>query len=67
MVVVNDQTKESHEDESWVVDCRIEREGRVIWSGALTLASRSSFRDAMDAIDDFRKVKAPKIAKAYKG
>ena len=60
------QTGELSEVEDWYADCDVTYQGKKIWAGALPLAHPASYRDASEAVDDFRTKKAREIAKDYK-
>jgi hypothetical protein len=65
-VVTNAHTKKAEERDNWRVNCTIKRGDEVIHSGRLVLPYPASFREAMDAIDEFRTKKAPEILKKPK-
>jgi hypothetical protein len=65
-VVMNAQTKKTEEIENWKVTCNIKQGDKILHEEKLVLPYPASYRDAMDAIEDFRKNKAPKILKEKK-
>jgi|ERR1043166_2598553 hypothetical protein len=64
--VYDAKTKQTTEHESWRVVCSVKRGTEEIYSGPLALPYPATFRDAMDAIETFRKEKAPEILKGKK-
>jgi hypothetical protein len=49
--------------DDWRVVCKIMQGDKKIFEEALTIAHPTKFREAMDAIDVFRKERAPQIIK----
>lgn len=64
--VVEVEHDKTVEKDDWIVDCTITVDEHVIWTKPLTLAHPATFRDAMDAIDEFRSKTAPRIVKEYR-
>lgn len=65
VVTVSHADKQAKEVEidDWRVTCSLFLDDKKIFEQALALAHPTSFREAMDAIDEFRKHQAPKILK----
>ncbi|HLZ91094.1 MAG TPA: hypothetical protein VKQ28_05215 [Candidatus Acidoferrum sp.] len=65
-VVFDAKTKTEKGYENWHVTCAIKKGGQEVYSGPLVLPYPATFRDAMDAIEEFRSKKAPEILKGKK-
>jgi hypothetical protein len=65
-VVYDAKTKTSKEFESWRASCTIKKGSEEIYSGTLALPYPATFREAMDAIEEFRTKKAVEILKKEK-
>ena len=66
IIVHNDEhNKKASEEEKddWRVSCKITVGEEVIFNQAIDMPHPTEYRDAMDAIDEFRKKRAPQLIK----
>lgn len=61
VVMYDKKSGKSSNGDDWYADCTITVGDRKIYAESLIVGHPASLRDAVEAVEEFRKVKAPKI------